>query len=86
MRLAGGGATRGPRPRTRPGADAILRLELDLVETAFGDPVGSPAWRQTAPAVFAGHCDRQGLVPAWFSVGAETTGPARAVSARRERR
>jgi len=33
----GGGATaRGPRPRTRPGADAILRLELDLHETAFG--------------------------------------------------
>ena len=33
---AAGEATRGPRPRTRPGADAILRLELDLVETAFG--------------------------------------------------
>jgi len=31
---AGGG--RGPRPRTRPGADAILRLDLDLAETAFG--------------------------------------------------
>jgi molecular chaperone DnaJ len=27
---------RGPRPRIRPGADAILRLELDLDETAFG--------------------------------------------------
>jgi molecular chaperone DnaJ len=27
---------RGPRPRTRPGADAILRLDLDLTETAFG--------------------------------------------------
>jgi len=33
---AAGGGVRGPRPRTRPGADAILRLELDLVETAFG--------------------------------------------------
>ena len=32
---ASGGA-RGPRPRTRPGADAILRLDLDLAETAFG--------------------------------------------------
>jgi molecular chaperone DnaJ len=30
------GATRGPRSRTRPGADAILRLELELTETAFG--------------------------------------------------
>jgi molecular chaperone DnaJ len=27
---------RGPRPRIRPGADAILRLDLDLHETAFG--------------------------------------------------
>src|SRR4029453_4827540 len=33
FRPAAGGAARGPRPRTRPGADAILRLELDLVET-----------------------------------------------------
>ncbi|HWH00094.1 MAG TPA: molecular chaperone DnaJ [Pilimelia sp.] len=33
---AAGGGMRGPRPRTRPGADAILRLELDLSETAFG--------------------------------------------------
>ena len=33
---AAGGGARGPRSRTRPGADAILRLELDLVETAFG--------------------------------------------------
>jgi molecular chaperone DnaJ len=32
----GTGAARGPRPRVRPGADAILRLELDLQETAFG--------------------------------------------------
>lgn len=30
------GATRGPRPRTRPGVDAIMRLDLDLTETAFG--------------------------------------------------
>jgi len=31
---AGGG--RGPRSRMRPGADALLRLEFDLAETAFG--------------------------------------------------
>jgi molecular chaperone DnaJ len=35
-----GGATgmgqRGPRSRVRPGADALVRLELDLAETAFG--------------------------------------------------
>jgi molecular chaperone DnaJ len=32
----GTSGARGPRPRTRPGADAILRLELELDETAFG--------------------------------------------------
>jgi molecular chaperone DnaJ len=32
----GQAASRGPRPRTRAGADAIIRLELDLHETAFG--------------------------------------------------
>ncbi len=32
----GGGSGRGPRGRVRPGADALLRLELDLADTAFG--------------------------------------------------
>ncbi|HTY73845.1 MAG TPA: molecular chaperone DnaJ [Actinomycetes bacterium] len=32
----GGGAPRGPRPRQRRGQDALIRLELDLAETAFG--------------------------------------------------
>jgi molecular chaperone DnaJ len=32
----GTATARGPRPRIRPGADAILRLDLDLQETAFG--------------------------------------------------
>jgi molecular chaperone DnaJ len=32
----GTASARGPRPRVRPGADAILRLDLDLQETAFG--------------------------------------------------
>ena len=33
----GGGATsRGPRPRRRQGADALLRLDLTLAEAAFG--------------------------------------------------
>ncbi|MDQ1677730.1 MAG: molecular chaperone DnaJ [Actinomycetota bacterium] len=32
----GGTASRGPRPRTRAGADALIRLDLDLDETAFG--------------------------------------------------
>jgi molecular chaperone DnaJ len=32
----GSATARGPRPRTRPGADAILPLPLELHETAFG--------------------------------------------------
>ncbi len=32
----GGGQQRGPRPRQRRGQDALIRLELDLAETAFG--------------------------------------------------
>jgi molecular chaperone DnaJ len=32
----GGGTARGPRSRIRQGADALLRMELDLAETAFG--------------------------------------------------
>jgi molecular chaperone DnaJ len=32
----GGGGTRGPRSRVRQGADALLRIELTLPETAFG--------------------------------------------------
>ena len=32
----GGGQQRGPRSRVRQGADALLRIELDLGETAFG--------------------------------------------------
>jgi molecular chaperone DnaJ len=34
--FGGGGRTRGPRPRTRPGADALIRLDLELIETVFG--------------------------------------------------
>ncbi|HYG94504.1 MAG TPA: molecular chaperone DnaJ [Nocardioides sp.] len=33
---APGGATRGPRPRVRRGQDALIRLEVDLAEAAFG--------------------------------------------------
>ena len=33
---AGGMGQRGPRSRIRPGADALVRLDLDLSDTAFG--------------------------------------------------
>lgn len=32
----GGGTARGPRSRVQQGADALLRMECDLAETAFG--------------------------------------------------
>lgn len=33
---AGGMGARGPRSRVQPGADALIRIELDLADTAFG--------------------------------------------------
>jgi molecular chaperone DnaJ len=51
--------TRGPRPRTRAGADAILRLELDLHETAFG--VEAPISVDTA--VVCQTCSGAGTAP-----------------------
>ena len=32
----GGGAQRGPRPRARRGQDALIRIQVDLAEAAFG--------------------------------------------------
>jgi len=42
------------------------------VAIALGDPVGSAGWQQEAPRLFAAHCDKEGLVPAWFSVTEQT--------------
>lgn len=50
------------------------------VAIVIGDPVGSPSFRHAAPREFAAYCDREGLVPAWFSVTAAT---ADAVGAKR---
>jgi molecular chaperone DnaJ len=55
----GTAAARGPRPRVRPGADAILRLELDLQETAFG--VETPITVDTA--VLCTTCSGAGTAP-----------------------
>src|SRR3954452_19796938 len=67
---AAGGASRGPRPRTRPGADAILRLELDLVETAFG--VEAPITVDTA--VLCTQCAGAGTAPGTHLATCETCG------------
>ncbi len=57
--FGGNGSGRGPRSRVRPGADALLRLELDLTETAFG------VTREVAvdTAVRCGTCDGEGTAP-----------------------
>jgi molecular chaperone DnaJ len=53
------GGVRGPRPRTRPGADAILPLPLELNETAFG--VEAPITVDTA--VLCQTCRGAGTAP-----------------------
>jgi len=67
---AGGAAGRGPRPRTRPGADAILRLELDLAETAFG--VEAPITVDTA--VLCTTCTGAGTAPGTHLATCEACG------------
>ena len=67
---AGAGPGRGPRARTRPGADAILRLDLDLVETAFG--VDAPVVVDTA--VVCGNCAGAGAAPGTHPVTCDACG------------
>src|SRR5690606_1332093 len=64
------GTTRGPRPRTRPGADAILRLDLDLSETAFG--VEAPVTVDTATVCPA--CSGAGTAPGTHPATCEACG------------
>lgn len=66
----GGAQQRGPRPRTRSGADAILRLDLDLVETAFG--VEAPITVDTA--VLCTTCSGGGTAPGTHPVTCDTCG------------
>lgn len=66
----GGSSARGPRPRTRPGADAILRLDLDLVETSFG--VEAPITVDTA--VLCTTCSGVGTAPGTHPQTCDTCG------------
>jgi molecular chaperone DnaJ len=66
----GGAAQRGPRPRTRAGADAILRLDLDLVETSFG--VEAPITVDTA--VMCTTCSGAGTAPGTHPITCDTCG------------
>ena len=69
--FGGGAASRGPRSRVRPGADALLRLDLDLSETAFG--VQRDITVDTA--VLCKTCEGEGSAPGTHP---ETAGSARA--------
>ena len=66
----GTAGARGPRTRTRPGADAILRLELDLHETAFG--VEAPISVETA--VLCASCSGGGTAPGTHPSTCDTCG------------
>ena len=64
------GGSRGPRPRTRPGADAILPLPLELHETAFG--VEAPITVDTA--VTCQTCQGAGTAPGTHVATCEVCG------------
>ncbi len=57
--FGGGGSGRGPRGRMRQGADALLRIECELAETAFG--VDRELSLETA--VVCSSCTGQGAAP-----------------------
>ncbi|GAA3829579.1 molecular chaperone DnaJ [Nocardioides panacisoli] len=62
------GATRGPRSRVRRGQDALIRLEVDLAEAAFG--VARELKVDTA--VRCSTCDGEGAAPGSHPVPCET--------------
>jgi molecular chaperone DnaJ len=55
----GGGTARGPRSRVRQGSDALLRIECDLAETAFG----TERELTVETAVVCATCAGQGTAP-----------------------
>jgi len=65
---AGGG--RGPRPRTRRGQDALIRLDVDLAEAAFG----TTHELKVDTAVLCTTCNGEGAAPGSHPVPCETCG------------
>jgi molecular chaperone DnaJ len=55
----GAGQTRGPRPRMRRGQDALIRLEVELAEAAFG----TTRELKVDTAVVCGTCHGEGTAP-----------------------
>lgn len=63
-----GGQTRGPRPRVRRGQDALIRLDIDLAEAAFG--VSRELKVDTA--VVCTTCGGEGAAPGTHAIPCET--------------
>ena len=66
----GASTARGPRSRIRQGADALIRLDLELAETAFG------ATRDLTvdTAVVCTTCSGSGTAPGTHAAGCDTCG------------
>ncbi len=64
----GAAAGRGPRPRTRRGQDALIRLEVDLAEAAFG----VTRELNVDTAVLCSACHGEGAAPGTHPIPCET--------------
>lgn len=60
---AAGGAQRGPTPRARRGQDALVRIEIDLAEAAFGARREMPVETAVVCGTCHGSCCRPGTQP-----------------------
>ncbi|PFG32789.1 molecular chaperone DnaJ [Sanguibacter antarcticus] len=61
--FGGGQAQRGPIPRSRRGQDALIRLDLDLAETAFGVRREIPVETAVVCGTCSGSCCSPGTSP-----------------------
>ena len=68
----GAAAGRGPRPRTRRGQDALIRLEIDLAEAAFG----VTRELNVDTAVLCATCHGEGAAAGTHPIPCETCGGA----------
>jgi len=64
----GGGARRGPRPRSRRGQDALVHIEIELAEAAFG----TSQELKVDTAVLCGSCSGSGAAPGSQPVTCQT--------------
>ncbi|MEP9361387.1 molecular chaperone DnaJ [Nocardioides sp. CN2-186] len=65
---AAGGQGRGPRPRERRGQDALIRIEIELAEAAFG----VTRELKVDTAVLCSTCQGEGAAPGTHAIPCET--------------